>query len=117
MTKTKEKKLLWFGLLAIGVLAIIFAIISWCSAPEVAGGIKDSFSVYGADFYTDMQNATVAAANNIYYLNGYVEELGEFFASCIGYFLFIIGLVLSLVSLVKIFPRTSHYEEECDYGF
>ncbi len=49
------------------------------------GNYVDSYNLYGADFYTDVYEATAAAANN-------VDNIGDAFAEGIGYLLIAVGL-------------------------
>ena len=74
-----NKKILSFALMAIAVLSLIFAISCFAMESGDMYGGTERQNTYGADFYTDVQNATAQAANNVYYLGNAIED----FASCI----------------------------------
>ena len=96
-----EKKILSIGLITIGIVAIVFAIICFCEEPWFDVGRYVYKETYGGDAYTGIQNAAAATANNINDLNINLEYATEYLGNCMGYLLLIVGLVLLLIGVSK----------------
>lgn len=101
MKKSIEKKILSVGLIAIGIAAIVFAVICLSAEPCIFDSVYVADKTYGGDAYTGMQNAAAATANNIKYLNLNLRRATEFLGECMGYLLLIVGLLLLLIGTVK----------------
>ena len=102
MEKVGEKKILAIGWMIVGIAAIVFAIICFCSSPCYKDYIFESMYQYGGDAYTGIQNAAAATANNVNYLGKNLANATDFFAECMGYLLLIGGLVILLVGTKKV---------------
>jgi len=102
MKQTIEKKVLSIGLIAIGITAIVFAIICFNERPWYIGYCDYVYKeVYGGDAYTGIQNAAAQTASNIYYLDRNFTHAVSLFTDCMGYLFLIVGLLLLLMGMVK----------------
>ena len=100
-TKAKNTMKIIFdaAFIAVGVAAIVFAII--CIAYD--GGFPYTGYVaketYGGDAYTGIQNAAAATANYVSALNESVEILSQAIMLGIGFCLMVAGLVLVILGV------------------
>ncbi len=89
-------------LMALSIIAIIFAIISF----SMDTGSYSNFKSYGGDAYTGIQNAAARTANNVQDLAGIVKTIGGLGFLMTGFILFVVGLgncglLDKLLSLIK----------------
>ncbi len=99
---SKKNLILSIGVVLIGVLAIVFAVLCWCDDSLYAYGSLAVKYIYGGDAYTGIQQAAAEAANNVYYLNCNIETISKILTTCMGYLLFIIGIMLCIIGISKI---------------
>ena len=99
MKKTIKKTDLIFSIaiIAVGVLAIVFAVLSLFSGSNNSLYTMD-FERYGGDAYTGIQNAAARTANNIYHLNKNLISMFSIF----GYGLMVVGLLVVLYGAKKL---------------
>ena len=87
-----NKKILSIALMAIAALSLIFAIVSFSMDSGDMYGSTVTKNKYGADFYTDEQNATAQAATNIYYAGNVMEDFANCFTTISGFAFIIVAL-------------------------
>ena len=78
---SKNHEAIYAALSAVGVGAGLYSLIlglsSSAQALQMNKGGLESFSTYGGDAYTGIQNAAAQTANNVYYGNDILCGLGE----------------------------------------
>ena len=114
MKKQTAKKILSLTMVAIGIVAIVFAVLCLKAEKEYgyshywAYGETVQEEVYNGDAYTGMQNAMAQAANNINDLNNNawsiyyeLQEIRFTIYTCTGYILLVSGILLLLFGIMK----------------
>ena len=111
----KSNKILAFAFLAVAVLSLIFAVICFISSTNnYSIGTYEIDNKYGADFYTDAQNAIAQVTANTYYANRIFRSIvsGMF---RMGAFAFILNAIvfgaLGISKLKTEAPKKEIFEE------
>ena len=108
----KNKKFLAVSFLFIAVVSLMFAVCCFTmDMGEMYGG-TESASRYGADFYTDVQNAAAQAATNTYYIGQCIEAFGKGVAAMFGFAFVIVSLAFGSVSINMFKERKNALLEE-----
>ena len=94
-----NKKFLATAFLIIAVLSLAFAICCFAMDTGDMYGGTESASRYGADFYTDVQNAAAQAATNTYYTGECIEAFGKCVATMFGFAFIIVSLTFVSISI------------------
>ena len=92
-----KKKLFAYLYLAIALLALVFAIVSFATDVSSYSGSHESNETYGGDAYTGIQNAAAQTANNVYYMNDNLVALGTFVVTASGFFFLLVSLTFALI--------------------
>ena len=108
--KVKKQIFDWVAV-AIGVVAIIFAIICMTSNNYFPEGAYEYYHSYGGDAYTGIQNAAAQAANNILWLSDCIETLAGCVKLGFGFSLLVAGFTLIANGLKGIFVKDGVAEE------
>ena len=86
-------------LVAIGVVAVVFAFICFFAKVDYDYGSYTSMHTYGGDAYTGIQNAAANTGNNIRYLNQNLEDMTKSLQVCFGFVLLVTGLIVLWIGL------------------
>lgn len=102
MDYKKVNKICNFVLIAIGIMAIICAMLCFILNSKFDYGYYIDWQKYGGDAYTGIQNAAAATANQVDRLNKNVETLANCIKSGLGFVLLISGLLILLHGIKKL---------------
>ena len=101
MEKSKAQKVICVFGVILGIVCIILATQLNFSSGYV------SWKEYGGDAYTGIQNAAAATANN-------VDSLGDFLEEATSMFFIVMGVGIILISLYKLFQKSSTPQVVCE---
>ena len=104
----RKNKFLAIAFLFIAMVSVAFSIVCFALVGDVAmyGGTEPS-NKYGADFYTDVQNAAAQAANNAYNIGFCIEVFAEHVMIIFGFFFIVTALTFFSLSMHSFFLRNS----------
>ena len=109
-----NKKFLAIAFLIIAATSLVFAICCFAMDTGDMYGGTESASRYGADFYTDVQNAAAQVATNTYYMGECIESFGKCVATMFGFVFIIISLTFGSVSINMFKENKSTPQKECN---
>lgn len=95
-----KKKCAVIGIV-LGLVMIVFGIITAANPPETFHTETASNARFGADFYTDEYEATMKAANNVSAVGSDLRELGVLTAKAAGFAFIFSGLFTILIFSIK----------------
>lgn len=98
----QKKNLFAYLLLALAVIALIFAIVCFSSETSYLYGSTKGNNQYGGDAYTGIQNAAAQTATNVYYLNRNVEILTSCIATVGGLFFLLVSFVFAVFGVKQL---------------
>ena len=98
----KKKDLFAYLCLAIALLALIFAIVSFATDASGPSGSYESSKAYGGDAYTGIQNAAAQTANNVYYMNKNLVTLTTCVATTSGFFFLLVACTFALIGVKEL---------------
>ena len=94
-----KKNFLAIAFLGIATLSLIFAICCFAMDTGDMLGSTESHNRYGADFYTDVQNATAQVTINTYNMGQCLENFGRCVATMFGFTFIIVSLTFGSISI------------------
>ena len=109
-----NKKSLAKAFLVIAIISMAFAICCFLMDTGDMYGGTESAGRYGADFYTDVQNAAAQAATNTYHIGQCIETFGKCVATMFGFAFIIVSLAFGSVSINMFKENKSAPQKECN---
>lgn len=99
----KKNKIVAIAFIAIAVVSLAFSIACFALDGGNMYGGTASDGRYGADFYTDVQNAAAQAATNTYYIGQCIEEFSKCMLLISAFAFMIVALICATVGVSKLF--------------
>ena len=97
-----KKNLFAYLCLAIALIALIFAVVTFSTDVHRNSGSYESSETYGGDAYTGIQNAAAQTANNVYYMNKNLVALGTCIATTGGFFFLLVAMTFALIGVKEL---------------
>lgn len=98
----KKNKIVAIAFIAIAVISLAFSIVCFALDGGQMYGNTESDNRYGADFYTDVQNAAAQAATNTYYLGLCIQDFSKCVLLVSAFTFMIVALVCATVGVSKL---------------
>ena len=99
----KTKTISLFLLALIALASIACSIVCFTLDTGTMYGGTESRNTYGADFYTDVQNAAAQAATNTYYIGECIEDLASCLATIFGLVFAVTAIIFIYLTVEKVF--------------
>ena len=103
----KKNKILAIAFIAIAVVSLTFSIVCFALDGGQMFGGTESNGKYGADFYTDVQNAAAQVATNTYFLGECVQAFSECVLLISAFAFMIVALICATVGVSKLLDTTA----------
>ena len=105
MKKSIKELIMPIGIILAGITSIVFAILCFTYHSGVYGTTFTKYAYYGGDAYTGIQQAAADTARNIHTLNYNMNNFLEQICKCFGFLLLVIGILVILYGIGKIFEK------------
>lgn len=97
-----KNKFLSIAFITLAIISLIFSIVCFTMDAGTMIGGTESSSKYGADFYTDVQNAAAQAATNTYYIGVCIVTFAECMLSIFGLAFMLVSFTFVVLGINKI---------------